>query len=197
MDAERNPTADRILDAATELFADAGFSRTTIREIAARAQANSALIYYYFDSKEGLLEALVGRLQGMVRLNLERTALVDGEPAEQLEGFIRLQLGLIRSRAPLLRILLRELLNRNESMVAATRRAVEANLTIVEDVIRRGAASGAFRDVDPTRAARTLMGSLMMPLVLAPLLFGEETGGGSDALNEHIVDMYLNGLRRA
>ncbi len=47
-------TRQRLLEAAIILFAEKGFDGAGIREIAQKAQANSALVQYYFGSKEGL-----------------------------------------------------------------------------------------------------------------------------------------------
>ena len=46
---------DRILEAARELFLAKGYIKTTMREVAASAQVDVALINYYFKSKKGLL----------------------------------------------------------------------------------------------------------------------------------------------
>jgi AcrR family transcriptional regulator len=48
-----------ILDAALQLFADAGYDRTSIRAIAKQADVDPALIYHYFGTKRGLLEACI------------------------------------------------------------------------------------------------------------------------------------------
>ncbi|OYU45842.1 MAG: TetR family transcriptional regulator [Burkholderiales bacterium PBB4] len=48
----------RLLDAALGLFADKGFAKTSIREIAQAAQVNVASISYYFGDKAGLYRAV-------------------------------------------------------------------------------------------------------------------------------------------
>jgi len=48
----------RLMDAALELFADKGFAKTSIREIALAAHANVAAISYYFGDKAGLYRAV-------------------------------------------------------------------------------------------------------------------------------------------
>jgi AcrR family transcriptional regulator len=54
-------TRQALLDAATELFADRGYDRTTVRDIATRAGVNQALLFRYFGSKESLFaEATAG-----------------------------------------------------------------------------------------------------------------------------------------
>ena len=47
-------TRTRLLEAAVHCFAEKGFEGTGIRDIAQRAQANSALVQYHFGGKEGL-----------------------------------------------------------------------------------------------------------------------------------------------
>ena len=49
-------TRQALLDAATALFAERGYDRTTVRDIAARAGVNQALLFRYFGSKEALFE---------------------------------------------------------------------------------------------------------------------------------------------
>jgi AcrR family transcriptional regulator len=47
----------RLLSAALRLFAENGFAKTSIRQIAEAASVNTALISYYFGDKEGLYRA--------------------------------------------------------------------------------------------------------------------------------------------
>lgn len=52
--AKSKETNERLIKAATKLFCQKGYGSTSIREIAQAANANSALIKYYFGGKEGL-----------------------------------------------------------------------------------------------------------------------------------------------
>jgi AcrR family transcriptional regulator len=49
----------RLLDAAVRLFAEQGVAGTTVAEIAARAGVTSAMVHYYFKTKDQLLDAVV------------------------------------------------------------------------------------------------------------------------------------------
>ncbi|TDH50057.1 TetR/AcrR family transcriptional regulator [Mycobacterium eburneum] len=49
--------AARILGAARAAFAEHGWAGTTIRAVARAAEVDPALVYHYFGSKEGLLDA--------------------------------------------------------------------------------------------------------------------------------------------
>lgn len=50
---------ERLLMAAVELFAEQGVAATTVAEIAARAGVTSAMVHYYFKTKDQLLDAVV------------------------------------------------------------------------------------------------------------------------------------------
>lgn len=52
--AKSQRTRDAILKAAQELFAEQGYERATIRDIAAHASIDPAMVIRYFGSKEGL-----------------------------------------------------------------------------------------------------------------------------------------------
>lgn len=66
--SRRNPDATRarILAAAEDLFADAGFAGTRIDAVAARSGANKRMIYHYFGGKEALFEAVLQHRLGDV-----------------------------------------------------------------------------------------------------------------------------------
>ncbi len=49
----------RLLDTATELFAEKGYAGTSVREIVDRAGVSKPVLYYYFKSKEGLFYAIL------------------------------------------------------------------------------------------------------------------------------------------
>ncbi|MDD9926933.1 MAG: TetR/AcrR family transcriptional regulator [Rhodospirillaceae bacterium] len=52
-------TRKRILDAAAILFGDQGYTATTLRQIAKRARIDAGSIYYYFASKEEILDEVM------------------------------------------------------------------------------------------------------------------------------------------
>lgn len=58
---------ERILEAAEQVFGDAGFAGASLRAIVRRARVNLATVYYYFGSKNGLMEAVLKRRFGPLR----------------------------------------------------------------------------------------------------------------------------------
>lgn len=56
-----------ILDAATNLFSEKGFERTTTNEIASRAEVSIGSLYQYFQNKEDVVRAIMDRYVESVR----------------------------------------------------------------------------------------------------------------------------------
>ena len=53
---------ERIINAAIELFSQKGYDATRVNDIASSANVNKALIYYYFKSKQDILDFMVDSL---------------------------------------------------------------------------------------------------------------------------------------
>ena len=54
-------TVSRILDTAETLFAEKGFSETSLRSITSKAKVNLAAVNYHFGSKKALIQAVFAR----------------------------------------------------------------------------------------------------------------------------------------
>lgn len=57
-----NDAKERIVNAAIRLFSKKGYDATRVSDIAGAAKVNKALIYYYFKSKENILDFMIGHL---------------------------------------------------------------------------------------------------------------------------------------
>src|SRR5713101_7424555 len=68
-------TKTRILDVAEKLFGDKGFDATSLRDITAEAQVNLAAVNYHFQSKDSLIDAVIGRR--MAPLTKRRIEMLD------------------------------------------------------------------------------------------------------------------------
>jgi len=84
MTKQQKPAKERIMKAAAKMFSERGYHKVTIREIADATGINSAMIYYYFSSKEDVLKSLYRfyteeRLKGCPDLN-ELLQLAETDP---------------------------------------------------------------------------------------------------------------------
>ena len=86
METESN-ARERILKAATALFAEKGYASSSVREIVELAGVTKPVLYYYFKNKEGLFRAI---LEWAVQLQEEVLNSVMGNPGSMLERLIYL-----------------------------------------------------------------------------------------------------------
>ncbi|MGV9680001.1 TetR/AcrR family transcriptional regulator [Nocardia sp. NPDC003482] len=63
MDKRRSDTRERIRAAAMELFAERGYERTSLREIAEQLGVTKAALYYHFRTKEDIVVSLAEDLR--------------------------------------------------------------------------------------------------------------------------------------
>ncbi|MDV6013497.1 TetR/AcrR family transcriptional regulator [Haloechinothrix sp. LS1_15] len=74
----------RLVEAATELFAEHGFESTSVQSIVDAAGVTKGAMYHYFDSKDDLLYEIYGRLLRMQTAQLERIAATDRPLVERI-----------------------------------------------------------------------------------------------------------------
>ena len=64
---ENSETAQKILEAALSLWSEKGYEESTMRELARRLGMGVSSLYFYFPSKEDIVQYLYRRLEQQVR----------------------------------------------------------------------------------------------------------------------------------
>ncbi|PBC35341.1 TetR family transcriptional regulator [Rhodococcus sp. ACS1] len=88
-------TRRRILEAAAEVLAEKGFAGTRLIDIAEVAEVQAPAIYYYYESREALIEAVVmeGTRNATIQVEIILGELTDADPVARLlaavEGHLR------------------------------------------------------------------------------------------------------------
>ncbi|HEX8244257.1 MAG TPA: CerR family C-terminal domain-containing protein [Longimicrobium sp.] len=196
-------TRDLILDAAEELFAGQGFDSTTIKQIGARAQANPALIYYYFGSKDTLYRAVLRRLfEGLIgaaarRLDPAMT------PPDAVRALIGVQSERLRERPTLPRIVAREMMDPHAEHAAEHIGQLAGGVfRRVCELIEQGQRSGLFRrDLDARFCAISAVSLVPYTHIVRPamgVLLDRGPGGATDddldAYARHAAAFVLSAL---
>lgn len=76
------PVPQRLMAAATRLFADRGYDRTSVQDIVEAAGVTKGALYHYFGSKDDLLHEIYARLLRLQQERLDACAQAGG-PVEQ------------------------------------------------------------------------------------------------------------------
>ncbi|MGD8385940.1 MAG: TetR/AcrR family transcriptional regulator [Desulfobacteraceae bacterium] len=76
--------SERLMEAATTLFAERGFAGTTVQKIADRAGVTKPVLYYYFQSKAGIFRAILDSAGAMQLDLLEEVADAPGTVLDRL-----------------------------------------------------------------------------------------------------------------
>ena len=102
-DTNRKSTQDRILHAATKVFAEHGYKDATTRMICSEAKVNVALVNYYFRSKAELYKAVIGALFEDVAkpmMSIPDTVLDEATWKGAMRMWIRRSLAICAARKP-------------------------------------------------------------------------------------------------
>lgn len=202
--AADSDTRRGILDVAERLFADQGYTPTTIKDIADAARVNSALIYYYYESKERLYQACVERFV----LQLADTALERLEPSatpdEVVRAIVAAQAAMMITRPHIPRLLVREMVDWQASHVGgALNKLSEGMFQRLRAAIETGQSGGHYRrDLSPTFAAISTISQIAYLAIARPvvgIILGQGPRGVTDdearAFATHAADFALAALR--
>jgi AcrR family transcriptional regulator len=100
----RGNTRQRIQDVALELFAEQGYEKTSLREIAERLEVTKAALYYHFKTKE---EILVSIFDDLTQPILDLIEWGKGQPytLETKQEIVRRYSAILADAAPLFRFM--------------------------------------------------------------------------------------------
>ncbi|MBK7951628.1 MAG: TetR/AcrR family transcriptional regulator [Deltaproteobacteria bacterium] len=148
-----------ILAAAGRLFAARGVRETTVRQIAEEVGVLAGSLYYYFDTKEGILDALMRPYVDALLERYRRCAAREGDARSKLQWLVEASL-LALLEHPDENAILQAELNRSfrEEHYLYLRDAVAEIERIYIEVIEAGIAAGRIRsDIEARFLFRTLM----------------------------------------
>jgi AcrR family transcriptional regulator len=158
----------QLLDTAEKLFSRKGFDGTSVRDIAEAAGINTAMISYYFGSKEKLMEEIFERKSMNIREKVDMLLKNDGlDPFEKIYSLVDSYINGIMERKQFHRILLCEqIINQNPSIIGMVEKMKTRNSECINDLIRLGQKKGLFKkNIDIPMLTNTLIGTISHTLL--------------------------------
>lgn len=199
---ERHDTRQSLLESATEVFVEKGFSGARVEEIARRAKANKAMIYYHFGSKEKLYRAVLLHHIGGLHEDIARVAGYEDGPVARLMAFYAGLARTFQGRPALPSIMFREILAGGVHMDAEVARALKGVLDFVAATVREGIEEGQMRPVDPLFVHLSIIAPMMLFSVgrpfrerLLPVAMPEGSMPTAEGLFAHLQDVLARTLR--
>jgi len=140
---------DKILMAAEKIFAEKGFTRATISEIAQLAQVSEGTVYDYFRNKEDLLLSIPVKRFNQYLEELPETFEIKN-PLRKLRRFIKYHFLLFLNQREFLKVFLLQIQLNKQFYGSKAFESFRKYFRVVEEIIEEGKSEGVFRsDVNP------------------------------------------------
>jgi TetR/AcrR family fatty acid metabolism transcriptional regulator len=183
---------ERILRAATDVFAQSGYFNAKVSDIARAAGVADGTIYLYFDGKEDLLTSIFREHTRNYLQSLERDLANVNRPEERVRIAIRHHLetlGRDRSLAIVAQVELRHSL---KFMALLSHQEIADYLNILRKIVEQGQTDGVFRrSLHPQLVAKAVFG--IVDEMVTSWILSEKDYSLADQTDE-VAELVLNGL---
>jgi len=163
-DLPESDARSRILDAAEQAFADSGLAGARVAAIVDAAGVNKATLYYYFESKQVLYEAVLERVfDQLIRLARDVPNQGAHDEATALVGFVEGYAGILAQHPQVVRVLLRGILDAPDEALGFLVPRLSKVVPVLAGQVVKGQSNG---HVNPD-----LVAPLVPPSLVAPMVF--------------------------
>lgn len=151
---------EQILDAARKCFIEKGYFPTRMEDIARTAGLSKGGIYFHFEGKRQIFEALVRQEYEHSRDRLQQVSQDPGSYRDMFETLARYYLDHFRERPdyPRFFMVMGEMAGRDESVRDMLAALQKEYTRVVAGIVKAGIDSGALKPVDPEATATLLKG---------------------------------------
>jgi TetR/AcrR family fatty acid metabolism transcriptional regulator len=168
----RREREQRILDAAAAVFAQKGYHRATVRDIAVAADVADGTIYNYFENKFDLLLALLAQIAELQQLPGELALGLQGEVRDFFVAAFQDRLRRIAEGEEMLQAVLPQVFVNPELRDRFYRQYVQHIARLLEGYVEAQIERGRIRPLDARLLTRLLQSTFVGMLVLR--LLGDE-----------------------
>jgi TetR/AcrR family transcriptional regulator len=174
-----------ILEAAEILFAEQGYDRARLEDVAVRVGIRRASLVHYFRDKSEIYVAVLENLFGELLRRYERIFASGGSIAERLEQTIDAWIDFTHSRPAFFRIVMRELADGvNERTRPFAERALPV-IAAVGSLIELGSSTESLHPINPFHFMMTTAGASAFLVLGDTMLAPESTLQGTVTLEQH------------
>lgn len=152
---------ERILDSAARVFAEKGFHRARISDVAKRAGVADGTVYLYFQNKDDLLIKTFEFIMDEVNSVIKRIYEYESSHDERVKKLIDAHYELARRYPHAAELITFELRQSHKFMKEYENKKFKEYLRLIALIIKEGQEEGAFsREISPYVASRAIFGIL-------------------------------------
>ena len=150
-DRTNNPTQDRILEAAVQLFSRQGYSGSSTHEIARLAGVSEVTVFRHFPRKRDLFWAAAESRLRRIRMSRELRSRLEGDenPRTALPGIIELLVEIVYQHPETVRLLYLSLFELEHGAERILRKHLVPLFQPLREYLTRCVAKGLIRELDP------------------------------------------------
>jgi len=144
-------TKRNILEVATQEFSAMGLSGARVDAIAERTNTTKRMLYYYFESKEGLYRAVLEKVYGDIRALEQDLHVSELDPVEGMRKLVEFTFDYHDRHRDFVRLITIENIHgaKYVEQLKTFKTSNASAIHTIEDLLARGVAAGQFRsDVD-------------------------------------------------
>ncbi len=183
------------MEAALKVFIHKGYTASRMVDIVEKSGLSKGAIYHHYKSKQELFLSLIDYWESQLFPDLSKLS-VSGSAADNLRAIAA---EISRTFDHKRYVFMAELefwalSNRDEMVRKRTRKLYEKILTLIEEIIQRGIASGEFKRVDPGISALAVMTGLQGVIWFS--IFENQSYSAAEYL-ETIMDFIIHGFKKS
>ena len=182
---------EEILDAATDLFAEYGFSDTVTQALAERLQVGKGTIYRHFPSKQALFLAAADRVMRRLRVRIDTTIEGIDDPLDRLSKAVVAFLAFFEEHPKFAELLIQERAQFKDRTKPTYVEHREVNVVRWREIFRNLIAEGRVRDI-PVEKITDVIGDLSYGTMFTNYFAGRRKPSESQARD--ILDIVFFGI---
>lgn len=184
-------TKKKIVNIARKIFTHFGFRKTTMEEIALATRKGKSSIYYYFNSKEEIFEAVIQKEVDELKSDLHKAISSIDDPIEQLKVYIKVRMRKLDKLTNFYSALNNDQLSHLDFIEKVRTDSDKDEISMIQAILEKGIADGKFKIEEPllsSLAILTAMKGLEMPL------FVDKMHGDIEKRLDHLINFLFYGI---
>jgi AcrR family transcriptional regulator len=188
---DKDEFRQKIIKTAGHIFSRYGFRKTTMDEIARALKKGKSSIYYYYQGKDEIFEAVVKNEANILRSQLTTAIKQVDSPIDKLKAYVNVRMHSFEKLSNFYNAVFDTNLDHFEFIEKVREKYDREELAILRLIIYTGVRRGYFR---PTNSEFTAMAVQTALKGLEVPLFWKRRQSGMDSRLEGILDVLFHGI---